>query len=167
MRENKQSRYLHPHYIGFILPESPYSDDKCLNSQSSINLSKCCFIGYGIDCFGKFRDLPHLCLVNQIGIKFSQEVSDINTPSKDDSLLPRRDPLLTPNTAPSMGVLNMSRNSDTNSSFKTAVKCTQKRLFESQITSNDGKDLPSSLRLLVYSYLDRSSVLQKISILST
>ena len=34
---------------------------------------KNCFIGYGIDCHGKFKDLPHLCLINHIGIKYSKE----------------------------------------------------------------------------------------------
>lgn len=49
-------------YTGFVLPSSPF--------QSS-DLNKVCFIGYGVDCFGKFKDLPHLCIVNQIGIKYS------------------------------------------------------------------------------------------------
>ncbi len=37
------------------------------------DLNKSCFIGYGIDCHGKFRDLPHLCLINSIGLKYAQD----------------------------------------------------------------------------------------------
>lgn len=50
------------------------------------DLNKCSYIGYGIDCYGKFKDLPHLCTVNQIGIKYSQDDSSsmvMLTPDKE------------------------------------------------------------------------------------
>lgn len=133
MREINKENF-RPHYIGFVLPESPYDDNKCLNNYSSINLSKCCFIGYGIDCYGKFKDLPHLCFVNQIGVKFSQEVHNVITPEKVENLVPRREAQLTPNTAPSMALTNQSRNTniDLDSSFMTAVAKSSKILFEQE-----------------------------------
>ena len=49
--------------------------------------NKFCFIGYGIDCHGKFRDLPHLCQINQIGLKYVQEDQGVPiTPVKKGNL---------------------------------------------------------------------------------
>ena len=88
-------RIYQPHFTGFLLPEqneqysSPSAKDNHVggvNSSMRIDLNKCSYIGYGIDCYGKFKDLPHLCTVNQIGIKYSQDDSSsmvMRTPDKE------------------------------------------------------------------------------------
>ena len=49
-----------PNYAGFNLPALSQISDNLPAAQ----YSECCFIGYGIDCYGKFKDLPHLCVIN-------------------------------------------------------------------------------------------------------
>jgi len=96
-----------PNYTGFVLPEPP----RLRELFSNANFSNCCFIGYGLDCYGKFKELPHLCLINQIGLKYTQEDQSLTTPDKELSVVPRRTPSQTPNTQNS-SLLCFSRNSE-------------------------------------------------------
>ena len=89
MRENlEKSTTICPNYTGFLLPDPPVVSEKVQPS----NMLNYQFIGYGLDCFGKFRDIPHLCLINQIGLKFTQEDQRMlmDTPDKSMSLFGNR-----------------------------------------------------------------------------
>ena len=92
------------------------------------------------------------------------------TPDKKHCLVPRRTPAKTPGTAPShKGMLSLSRSEiASNVASKNEVSGASKNLmllFNESAAQKE--EFPTSIRHLIYSYLDRSTVLQKISILST
>ena len=92
------------------------------------------------------------------------------TPDKEQSLIPRR-ANITPVTAPSnKGLLSISRGAESDAQ-KTVNEGSGDRVSKDLMMlfnqAHCKEDLPKNVRHLIYSYLDRSTVLQKISILST
>ena len=90
------------------------------------------------------------------------------TPDKEHSLIPRKTPSKTPGTAPSnKGMLSLTRSIETSNKACKESSGASKNLMMLFNKASQKEDLPTNVRHLIYSYLDRSTVLQKISILST
>ena len=94
------------------------------------------------------------------------------TPDKETCLVPRRTPAKTPGTAPShKNMMSLSRSdqaaSNAPSKNETSGASKNLMLLFNQASTAHKDDYPTNIRHLIYSYLDRSTVLQKISILST
>ena len=93
------------------------------------------------------------------------------TPDKEHCLVPRRTPAKTPGTAPShKNMMSLSRSeqaSNAPSKNETSGASKNLMLLFNQNSTVHKDDYPTNVRHLIYSYLDRSTVLQKISILST